>query len=663
MTKAKNHLPAILTPAKSGITGRWDQNNAISDADLQNPRIKKILAALRDLHDLPVDWGKTKTAWRRVVALKHGVSLRILLTWQKQYKEGGIAGLRHTKPGKGVPRIWSPDALEFWISLCAKREHRKINRKELYEILVIEAQRRGWEIGGYKSATHWFSKRWNPALDAMQRGGMRALDNILPPVLRDYSDLKPFEILCGDQHRFDFWVTDEETGEVFRPEGYLWQDLRTRIIYGAAVDRKYDSWLIGLALRLGVSCFGAFGSIYTDNGRPELSKFLMSILSNLHSLGLDWKKISDTITDLTGEDIEDVQPYCVPQGMHKKAIVKNAKAKMIEGTFYRLEQIMTSHLRAPGYTKRLSDDTTWQDIDQQEATRLAKQGKLLTFREFVLLLYRAINFYNQEKPHRGVLREWSWKPKRAQTTPFDCLRACYNEGWRPRMISNEAADLIFLDRAVRVVQKGMISLNNEFYVADALGTMHGERVNIRFNPLLLDRVLIFTKDEYVCTAYPMEYSSMLDFDLGSRKIAEKRERRKKFAEEFRRISSIAPDFREYSKVPEAERMAALIGAEKKRRALENKEYSRPLSEAEIDEHIATMEAKETLPLKKRKPLPQRPEFFLDRDSRFLWVVEFLEAGGQLTPEDEQFKDEYLAQQTEAQREYFLFRLDFCKEAK
>ncbi|HQQ88174.1 MAG TPA: hypothetical protein PLA72_09260, partial [Smithellaceae bacterium] len=222
MTKAKNHLPAILTPAKSGITGRWDQNNAISDADLQNPRIKKILAALRDLHDLPVDWGKTKTAWRRVVALKHGVSLRILLTWQKQYKEGGIAGLRHTKPGKGVPRIWSPDALEFWISLCAKREHRKINRKELYEILVIEAQRRGWEIGGYKSATHWFSKRWNPALDAMQRGGMRALDNILPPVLRDYSDLKPFEILCGDQHRFDFWVTDEETGEVFRPEGYLW---------------------------------------------------------------------------------------------------------------------------------------------------------------------------------------------------------------------------------------------------------------------------------------------------------------------------------------------------------------------------------------------------------------------------------------------------------
>lgn len=662
MTHGKNHLPAILTPAKSGITGLWDQNNAISDADLQNPRIKRILAALRDLDDLPVDWGKTKTAWRRVVALKHGVSLRILFDWQKQYKEKGIAGLRHTKPGKGVPRIWDLDALEFWISLCAKREHRKINRKELYEILVIEARRRGWKIGSYKSATHWFSKRWNPALDAMQRGGMRALDNITTPVLRNYADLAPFEILVGDQHRFDFWVSDEETGEVFRPEGYLWQDLRTRIIYGAAVDKRYDSWLIGLALRLGVSCFGAFGSIYTDNGRPELSKFLMSILSNLHSLGMNWKKTSDTITDLTEEDFEDIQPYRVPQGMHKKAIVRNAKAKMIEGTFYRLEQIMTSHLRAPGYTKRLSDDTTWQDIDQEEATRLAKQGKLLTFREFVLLLYRAINFYNQEKPHRGLLREWIWKPKPTQATPFDCLRACYAEGWRPRMISAEAADLIFLDRAVRVVQKGMISLNSEYYTSDALGTLHGQRVNIRFNPLLLDRVLIFTKDKYVCTAYPMEYSSMLDFDLASRKIAEKRERRKKFAEEFKRISSIAPDFRQYSTVPEAERVAALIGEDRKRRALENKEFNRPLSEQEINEHIAKMEAKQALPLKKRKPLPERPGFFLDRDSRFLWILEFLESGGELSGEDARFKDEYLKQQTPEQRDYFLFRLSFCEEA-
>jgi len=662
MTKGENHLPAILTPAKSGITGLWDQDSAISDADLQNPRIKKILAALRDLDNLPVNWGKTKTAWRRAVALKHGVSPSILFVWQKKHKKNGIAELRHTKPSKGSARSWCPDGLEFGISLLVKREHRKISKKELYEILVIEAQRRGWRIGSYKSLLWWFNKKWNPALEAYQRGGMRALDNITTPVLRNYADLAPFEILVGDQHRFDLWTLDEESGEVFRPEVYLWQDLRTRIIYGAAVDKRYDSWLIGLALRLGISCFGAFGSIYTDNGRPELSKFLMSILSNLHGLSMNWKKTSDTITDLTEEDFEDIQPYCVPQGMHKKAIVRNAKAKMIEGTFYRIEQIITSHFRAPGYTKRLSDDTTWQDIDMVEATRLAKQGKLLTFREFVLLLYRAINFYNQEKPHRGLLREWIWKPKPAQATPFDCLRACYAEGWRPRMISAEAADLIFLDRAVRVVQKGMISLNNEYYTADALDALHGQRVNVRFNPLLMDKVLVFKKDEFICVALPLEYSSMLDFDLASRKIAEKRERRKKFAEEFKRISSIAPDFREHSKVPEAERVAALIGAEKKRRALENKEYNRPISEREINEHIQKMEAKQALPFKKRKPLPERPSFFLDQDSRFLWILEFLEAGGKLSEEDERFKSEYVARLTESQREYFLFRLDFCKEA-
>jgi hypothetical protein len=102
----------------------------------------------------------------------------------------------------------------------------------------------------------------------------------------------------GDQHRFDFWVVDDDTGEVFRPEGYFWQDLRTRIIYGAAVDCRYDAWLIGLALRVGIAIFGAFGSIYTDNGRPELSRYLAGILADMRALGLEWERTLDVPVDV-----------------------------------------------------------------------------------------------------------------------------------------------------------------------------------------------------------------------------------------------------------------------------------------------------------------------------------------------------------------------------
>ncbi len=645
-----------FTEAVTEKRSSWTLETAISEQDLQNPRIKNILSILREAEIVPRNWPNGKRKWIEAVALKHNVRWQSIYRWLKKYDKRGIAGLRHGKSSKDKPKKWTPEAIDFWIGLCGKREHRGADRKDLYNILVIEAQRRGWQIGEYESANWWFKKRWNPLMEAMQRGGVRALDNLLPPVLRDYSDLAPFEILVGDQHRFDRWVVSEETGEVFRPEGYLWQDLRTRIIYGAAVDRKYDSWLIGLSLRIGIHCYGAFSSIYTDNGKPECSKFLTGILANMRSLGMEWEQTEDVVMDVLDVDGEDIDPHYVVPGTHRKAVVKNAKAKMIEGTFYRLERIMASRMLLPGQTKRMTDDINWQDVDHQEALKLAKEGKLLTAREFALAMYTACDHYNRVKSHRGVLREWTWKPKPAEVTPYDCLKACYDAGWRSHMISSEAADLIFLAKDKRIVHQGRINFNNDFYENDLLLTMHKERVDIRYNPMTLTELHVFQGGRYLCTAVPVERSSMKDLDLAARKIAEKRDRRKRFAEEFRRVSSLAPDFREYSKVPEAERVAALIGQEKRKRAAAQIEFNRVLTQEEIDSHIAKMEQGLPLPSKSPKPLPERPGSFATDITRFLWILDVLKAGGNLTSEDEAFKDKYLNEQTPGQKEYYEFMI-------
>jgi putative transposase len=657
--RAEAALPTFaeaISPVASPRTS-WTPETAVSEADLQNPRIRNILAILRDVDAMPKSWAKGKRKWVEAVALKHDVRWQSIYRWTAKYEKLGIAGLRHTKSYKDQPKTWTPEAVDWWISLCAKREHRGANRKDLYDILVIEAQRRGWQIGEYESANWWFKKKWNPLLEAMQKGGVRALDNLLPPVIRDYSDLAPFEILVGDQHRFDRWVVDDETGEVYRPEGYLWQDLRTRIIYGAAVDKKYDAWLIGLALRIGIACYGAFTSIYTDNGRPELSKYLTGILANLRALGMEWERTEEVVMDLLDVDGEDIAPHYIVPGTHRKAVVKNAKAKMIEGTFYRLEQIMTSRMLLPGQTKRMSDDTNWQDVDHQEAMKLAAEGRLLTGREFALAMYLACDIYNRKKAHRGVLREWSWTPRPKEATPYDCLMAVYNnDNWRPRMISAEAADLIFLARGSRIVNKGRISFENDFYEHDALLTLHKERVDIRYNPMTLDELHVFQGGRYLCTAVPVERSSMKDQDLASRKIAEKRERRKRFADEFRKIAALAPDFREYSKVPEAERIAALVGDDRKRRAIENKEFNRPITQEELDAHIEKMEAGLPLPAKARRQAPVRPAYFLDDYSRFEWIMSSLKAGDVLNEDDETFRTAYMAGMDAMQRDYYEFEL-------
>ncbi len=631
----------------------WTPETAISEKDLRDPRVRRILAIIREAEAMPRTWTQGRRRWIESIATRHDCSFQAVYRWMKKYEKRGIAGIVHTKATREKPRAWTPEAVDFWIGLALKKEHRKVDLRALYtDALAIEAQRRGWKIGTYESARWWYDRRVTPQLLALQKGGLRALDNVLPPVLRDYSDLQPFEMLVGDQHRFDFWVVDDDTGEVFRPEGYFWQDLRTRIIYGAAIDHRYDAWLIGLALRVGIAIFGAFGSIYTDNGRPELSRYLAGILADMRSLGLEWERTLDVPVDVLDVEAEDVHPAVIVPGTHRKAIVKNAKAKMIEGTFDRIEQILRSRFRLAGSVKRLSDDIHHQDVDQAEAQVLAKAGKLPLFSEFALALYRACDFYNRQKPHRGVLSEWAWTPKPREVTPFDCLRACYENGWRPRDVSSRAADLIFLEKDHRTVNLGRIQYKGDAFEHEALLTLNGQKVDIRVNPLSDEGLIVFHRGQYLCLATPVEYSSMKDRDLAARKIIEKRTRRSRFAEEYRRITAGIPDLRTYSEVPRTEKVAALIEADKRKIARERQEFSRTLTPEELEAGVKQLEAAQGATPARRKPLPARPGFFLDDFSRYEWCIKYTAAGGELPADDCAWKAAYEARMSPDQLDYW-----------
>ena len=650
----------------------WSPERAISGDALRNVRVGKILAILRDVDAMPRDWAKGADAWKTYVSLKHCVAKQSIYRWIDKFDKRGIAGLEHRKSNAGKSKAWSSEALDFWIGLTLKPEHRKIDLDALYQdALLIEAGRRGWEIGCYASAVWWHRKKATPLLLAMQNGGMRALDNMLPPVLRDYSDLAPFEMLVGDQHRFDFWVIDDDTGAVFRPECFLWQDLRTRIIYGIAFDHHYDAHLCGLALRVGIHIYGCFTGIYTDNGKPELSKYMMGILSEIRHLGMEWNLTEDAPMDVLDVDPEEVDPVVarVAPGTHKKAVIKNAKAKMNEGTFAVIENILRSRFRIAGSVKRLTDDPDTQDMDQAEAQRLAKENKLLLASEFYLMCYRAADYYNREKPHRGVRKEWIWKPRPAEATPYECLMACYADGWRPRWISDEAADHIFLKRQSRTVQLGRVTIDGEVYEHDALLDLpKSQRVDCRFNPLERDVILVYLDEKFLCPAHPVEYSSMKNEDLAKKKIVEKRAKRKAIADNFRAIIKGIPDLREYSKIPEAEKVAAVVGEEKKRIEAARANLTRALEPEELAAEMVKMEAlNERMPDGQTaafamsamgKPVPPRPDFFLKASDRYFWCVKCEASGGELPVEDRAFVQEHEAKMTPEERDRWQFEREY-----
>ncbi|WAC06605.1 MAG: transposase [Thermodesulfobacteriota bacterium] len=627
--------------------------HSISEKDLKNKKFTRWVRIIQEAERAPAGW--KKRAWIENVALRHEVDWRTIYKKLKKYNSQGLVGLTHRKSTRKTPKVWTPEAVDFWLGMVLKRSHRKISKDSLFKCLKIEAHNRSWQTGSYESALWWLKKRLNPQLLALQKGGLRALDNTLPPILRDYSDLEPFEILVGDQHRFDFWVVDEETGEVFRPECYMWQDLRTRIIYGIAIDRRYDAALMGMALHIGIRCFGAFKNIYTDNGKPENSRYIIGIMKDMRALGLSVEREIDYPIDLNGQDPEEIMPAFVMPGEHRRAIVKNAKAKMIEGTNNVLEGIMRNRFLLPGNVKRLTAPSEHQDIDQKEIESLARSGKLTTYREFVLAMYLAADYYNREKTHRGVLKEWRGQPKPKSATPIQCLEACYlHESWRPVKLSDDAINILFLPRASRKVDRGRITFQGKQYESDALIPFHGNSVDLRYDPVDPDDILVFYQGEFVSSAELVEYSSMKDHELAERKIEEKAKRRKEFSQKYHELTSRVPDFRKYSNVPALEKAAAIVGDERRKKVAAQTELYRQRTPDEMEAEVAALE--ETTQAAemqiRKKPLPPRPKYFLSELERHEWCFKYQKAGGELTAEDREWMEMHEAAMPADQREYW-----------
>ena len=646
----------------SAERARWRAERAIGPAVLEDKRVMKIGRILQEVEAVPAGWARR--TWIEAVALKHHTTYQTIYKWIRKYKETGLAGLVHTKTQISRGTAWDDAALEWWIGLCLKHEHTQISRKHLYyNVLIVEANRRGWRIGGERSALAWAKRRLTPQLAALQKRGPRGLDNMLPPVRRSYADLRPFQIIVGDQHRFDFWVTDDDTGELFRPEGYFWQDLRTRMWYGGAIDRKYDSHLMGLALHMGCRAVGPFETTYNDNGKPEQSKYIMSIVRDINRLGMSAARTDEAMpAEMAGmDDAEDMPLVRVGQ---RFAIPRNAKAKMIEGSFNKLEGALRDVAMLPGYVRKLGGDSDENSLRDAEVQRLAAAGKLPTFSEFRLAVYRTLDWMNREQQHRGLAREWDFPgPKPEKVTPMAVLMACYQyEGWRPRSVSAEALDLIFLARARRKVIKGQIEFQRDYWETDEarmpdLMRLEGQFVELRYDPMAACDLLVFHRGAFVCVAEPIAWSSMIDRDRASELIARKRRRKRMVQDEFKRLTAGIADVRTFSQIPAEEKAAALVGTEKKRRADQAAEQYHERTPEEISAEVAKLERLELNPA--AKVLPERPLYFLTQTDRYSWIVKFEAAGGELPAEDAGFRAGYEANMDAEQAEYWAAVREHC----
>jgi putative transposase len=511
-------------------------------------------------------------------------------------------------------------------------------KKKAYSAVLAKAEETGWNVGTLSSAYRYLEKI-NPLLVKYATGGRQALDNVFY-IPRNYYDLWPFEVIVGDQHIFDFWVQDVQTGEVFRPMSYFFIDARTRIIYGFAFSGKtYNRSTIGNALRMGLVSFGLFKTIYTDNGKPEIAEYTTTIAREVNNWGAEIRDFSDfnALRD-GGYAVLDEEDRIVDiakdkKEYHKKAKAYNAKAKLIERFFRTLEGILIE-MGTPGAVNDLSASNEVQKVNIKRLKSLADKDRLYTYEEFIAQVFKAATRYNNTR--HSYLKK---------TPVEELIYSVKNEGFEFTFLEDmREIDLLLNMRATRKTHRGRVRINNMVFEGKSMdngldsGLWHipdGTMVDVRYNPFDPNEAFAILANGEVRELRLVEHGSMVDGELTSRLNKKKSEYMKKVIMKYREYVSSIPDVVKYSKVKRIERKRAEVDYEEK---------------ITKDEILARVKENSEHANKKIVPLPAQKKVITSEIDKYEDILIRLARGEQISSFDIDFKKYYESRMSEEERE-------------
>lgn len=313
-----------------------------------------------------------------------------------------------------------------------------------------------------------------PVLKYYRFGEKVFLDECAPYIRRKYGDLASNDIWVCDNHTFDILVDDGTSEKPVRMYLTAFLDVRARKMVGWYVTDNPCSDATLMALRRGVERYGLPKLIYSDNGREFLT----------HDIGgRGFRKSADT-----GEH----EPPTILQLMgieFRTAMVKNAKAKIIERAFRSLKE---------GFS-RLFEGYTGGSITERPE-RLKKTEK------------QAFNFTGIEEFRgyvdsyiQGIFNKAPSKAEGMEGKSPDEIYAKYL--YEQRTATPEQLNLLMLrnSRVIKVQRNGvkLVLYGEEYWFrSDELTYNHiGEKVYFRYNPDDLREVRVYNEaDQFLCTA-------------------------------------------------------------------------------------------------------------------------------------------------------------------
>lgn len=492
----------ILNPNNRALN--LDENKKVKhNEQTKNQKIKELekmnkIKAVNEMNAVPNGFGKT--AWGKSIAQKYGVSLKTLYSWKKDLEElcqcDDESGCEITAVTKidfrATFKTSSFDIKALEWAVCAWMNSPLSSKTFVYESLEKEAFKNGWKIGSYKTFARLMDK---PEIKAMLlraiRGERGVRNEIAPFVKRDLNLYNSMEMICGDQIVFDFDVVDEY-GLVVNPNAYVWIDMGSGAIIGVdVVLGKYNKLSVGRSLKMALG-FGVPDSIYTDNGKPELSNYVKEVISQLSGIKL--------------MDYDELDPRLI----HKKARPANSRAKPIENIFNHVQRWMMEDII---YEK---GGSSYHKDNRKNGEILKKYMKdhPLFYKEFIGYFAKAIKKWNEHlNKSRNIVPIEKFIKGLDRVSAFD----------------ETTLDYIFSQRRAIKVRNSSINLSinktKYSFTSSMLSKYNGEVVEVRLMDEELKSVSVvdMKSHRFICEAYENEAIDPRDSLLVKAKIAQNEE--------------------------------------------------------------------------------------------------------------------------------------------
>lgn len=428
----------------------------------QRKVLDERLSIVEGFRQLQKDIPKRKLIeFKKSHAKRHGISIRSLDNYLRLYEEGGAAAL---VPGwtNGVSKKIINAEMRKFIERKYLQPHGPSMRM-VYENLCIEFKGKVNELPAYRTVTEFVNCTWTKATQLLVRDKALYDKKYSPFVRRDWEKAAVNECWVGDAKQID--VACLHNGKVIFPWFTAFLDARSRKFVGWVLTAVHDSLTIGQAFAYAVAKHGAPEDAYIDRGKPYRSKFIAGERvkegdeAQLFA-DIDKTEMPGIMRDL-GTSIFYAAPY-------------NAREKIIEPNFriftYRFTQL-------PGYRGHSIKTRP------EKLLREIKEGKLLTLDQLSEKVDQLIKERNA-RPHSTT--------KQSPDSAYD--------GFTPIIPSQDILDYLLMDRNVRRVKDGTVSINGFLYRGEKLWELAGEAVEIRRDPRDLRRAVIVYKGKAFCIA-------------------------------------------------------------------------------------------------------------------------------------------------------------------